>query len=254
VTVRPTPDLSAWKAFAPFHYKSHALGIVDRLFVIELDGQAVGVAALGYPTGGLRLRNHVTRGRYSGTRLTRGARLRLLNREVRTITRVVLRPEFRGCGLATVLVRQVLQQAGVPYVEALAAMGQVNRFFERAGMTRIGKVRRGPLHRKLATAFLLAGADQSDLCDPNRLEALMTGTTPERRATIERALADFYRSLSTKRKRPAFDRRRALKRAAATLTAEPVYYFWAGNGKSQHNDTTTTTREGRGERSADFAD
>ena len=44
-------------------------------------------------------------------------------------------PTYRGSGLAERLVRHALATAETPFVEALAAMGRVHPFLERAGMT-----------------------------------------------------------------------------------------------------------------------
>lgn len=45
--------------------------------------------------------------------------LEWLNRNVRCLNRVMVRPEYRGQGIATRLVRQTLPLVGVPYVECL---------------------------------------------------------------------------------------------------------------------------------------
>lgn len=61
--------------------------------------------------------------------------VRRLNREVECISRVIVHPVFRGSGLAVRLVRRALATAEAPLMEALAAMGRICPFFERAGMT-----------------------------------------------------------------------------------------------------------------------
>jgi N-acetylglutamate synthase-like GNAT family acetyltransferase len=60
-----------------------------------------------------------------------------VNRHVRTISRVIVHPQFRALGIASQLVRRILQDCPTRYVEAVAAMGAVHPFFERAGMTRV---------------------------------------------------------------------------------------------------------------------
>jgi GNAT superfamily N-acetyltransferase len=64
-------------------------------------------------------------------------RAKWLNKNVRTISRVVVHPQFRGVGLGSHLVRQILEEAPTRYVETIAAMGKVHPFFEKAGMRRI---------------------------------------------------------------------------------------------------------------------
>ena len=60
---------------------------------------------------------------------------------------------YRGCGLAVRLVRDALAGAETPLMEALAAMGRVHPFFERAGMAAY------PLPPDRPTARLLSAAE-----------------------------------------------------------------------------------------------
>ncbi|MCC7409491.1 MAG: hypothetical protein IT442_15615 [Phycisphaeraceae bacterium] len=53
---------------------------------------------------------------------------------MRCLSRVVVRPEWRGLGLAVRLVGAALESATTVVTEAMASMGQVHPFFERAGM------------------------------------------------------------------------------------------------------------------------
>jgi predicted GNAT family acetyltransferase len=58
-----------------------------------------------------------------------------LNAEVRTISRVIVDPRFRALGVASTLVRAYLSSPRTRRTEAVAAMGGLCPFFERAGMT-----------------------------------------------------------------------------------------------------------------------
>ena len=101
---------------------------------LPIDGErVVGVAVLSFPTllsrarvGALRLRGR-----------QRGAVF--VNRHVRTISRVIVHPQFRSLGIASALVRRICCDCTTRYVEAMAAMGRVHPFFERGGMKRIGE-------------------------------------------------------------------------------------------------------------------
>jgi predicted N-acetyltransferase YhbS len=66
----------------------------------------------------------------------KGRKLGFVNRHVRTISRVVVHPQFRGVGLASGLVRAICRAAPTRYVEAFAVMGRVHPFFEKGGMVR----------------------------------------------------------------------------------------------------------------------
>ena len=97
--------------------------------------QTAAVLVVSRPVPDVRARNLATHGRYCSQR-SRHFGLTLLNREVRTISRVVVHPQFRGLGLAHQLVSHALPRVGTAYVEAMAVMGAINPFFERAGMVR----------------------------------------------------------------------------------------------------------------------
>jgi GNAT superfamily N-acetyltransferase len=79
------------------------------------------------------------RSRYFGLR-GRWSRVRLqaLNRQLVTLSRVVLHPTYRGCGLAAAFIRASCRAAAFPWIEALAEMWHVNPFFEKAGFVRVG--------------------------------------------------------------------------------------------------------------------
>ncbi len=91
------------------------------------------VLVVSPPLRCVRGRNIVTGNRYASSNGRRN--MRLLNAELECISRVIVHPLYRGQGLAVRLIRHALATAQTPYMEALAVMGQINPFFERAGMT-----------------------------------------------------------------------------------------------------------------------
>ncbi|MEM3579402.1 MAG: hypothetical protein QW468_04725 [Candidatus Bathyarchaeia archaeon] len=62
-----------------------------------------------------------------------------LQRELSTITRVVIHPKYRTIGLGAKLIRETLPLAGTPNVETLAVMAKYNPFFEKAGVQKIAE-------------------------------------------------------------------------------------------------------------------
>ena len=64
-----------------------------------------------------------------------------MNQQLVTLSRVVIDPKYRGAGIASSFVRRCCELTGWPWVEALAQMGTVNPFFERAGFQRVGRSR-----------------------------------------------------------------------------------------------------------------
>ena len=124
-----------YEAFASMHYRaSDELGFVDKVFILRdgKDGDPIAIVVYAYGPLELSLRNQATGKWFSGNP-------KRVNRSLRTLRRLVVHPDVRGCGLGHYLVRKTLPLVGTEYVECLAAMGEYNPVFERAGMKRIGQ-------------------------------------------------------------------------------------------------------------------
>lgn len=59
----------------------------------------------------------------------------LIGREGRRISRVVVHPSYRGCGIGKAIVKKYIED--YPLSEVIAVMAQYNPVFERAGMIRV---------------------------------------------------------------------------------------------------------------------
>ncbi|MCG3180568.1 MAG: hypothetical protein BIFFINMI_02930 [Phycisphaerae bacterium] len=94
------------------------------------------VAVVSYPPLRSAARDEATCGRYFTPPNVRVG-LSRLNREVLTISRVIVHPLYRGLGLSTRLVRRVLGSLDAPLIEAFARMGAYVPFFARAGMNEL---------------------------------------------------------------------------------------------------------------------
>ena len=122
-----------WPYFARWHYRSHNVGGVRFVTVLWHRERPVGICVFTTAALSLAGRNHYfgRSGRWS--RLT----IRSLNRQLVTLSRVVLHPTYRGAGVATVFVCRSCQACPFPWIETLAQMGRVNPFFEKAGFVRV---------------------------------------------------------------------------------------------------------------------
>jgi GNAT superfamily N-acetyltransferase len=95
-------------------------------------------------------------------------RLALVNAHVRTISRVVVHPQFRGLGLASALVRKLIDVCPTRYVEASAVMAHVHPFFQQAGMRRIdGEPTKRSRYRDAAIspAYFLVDKQEGSPCE-----------------------------------------------------------------------------------------
>lgn len=94
--------------------------------------RVVAVAVLSYPTVNSTARDRAL----ALANLPAKRKLAFVNRHVRTISRVVVHPQFRSLGLASRLVSCVCAHCPTRFVEAFAVMGRVHPFFEKGGMPR----------------------------------------------------------------------------------------------------------------------
>jgi ABC-type ATPase with predicted acetyltransferase domain len=69
-----------------------------------------------------------------------GEKIRFANANLRTISRIIVHPQFRSLGLATKLIRCLCNECPTRYVEASAQMGRAHPLFSCAGMTRVEPV------------------------------------------------------------------------------------------------------------------
>lgn len=131
-------DRSDWAYFARWHYRSHHLAYTRRVILLWHGREPVGVCVFGTPAASLSLRT-----RFFGLRDPRsGAALSALNEQLWLLQRVVIHPTYRGAGIAAAFVRRACRLCPVDWIETLSAMGQANPFFERAGFTRVGVIRK----------------------------------------------------------------------------------------------------------------
>lgn len=114
-----------------FHYTPGDPATWAGVWRCTYDDRVIAVAVLSYPTLASRARLIAI-----GKPARRSA---FLNLHVRTISRVIVHPQFRALGIASRLVRRVCQDCPTRYVEAIAAMGRVHPLFERGGMRRVDR-------------------------------------------------------------------------------------------------------------------
>jgi ABC-type ATPase with predicted acetyltransferase domain len=117
-----------YKRLSVFHYRSSRCPPPRKIFALKRGMELCGAIVYSYPPPICPGRSKVWRGSHSK-----------LQREISTISRVVIHPKYRTIGLGVKLVKKTLAKAGTPYVETLAVMAKYNPFFEKAGMQKIAE-------------------------------------------------------------------------------------------------------------------
>jgi ABC-type lipoprotein export system ATPase subunit/GNAT superfamily N-acetyltransferase len=120
--------MADWRALASWHYRSHAVKAVRKIFRLMRGEELCGVIVYCYPPPTAFGRAQV---------LPKIRSFRELNKKLSTIGRIVVRPKYRTIGLGAYLIRETLPLAGTPSVEMVAVMAKYNPFAEKAGMRKI---------------------------------------------------------------------------------------------------------------------
>lgn len=203
------PDFDA---LARLHYRAKPPATIDRVLRASdpITGETVGVLVTSRPTLNASWRDIAWPGRFSTG--TKSERARRLNEELRTISRVIVDPRYRGLGLARRLVEMYLASPATACTEALAAMGTICPFFERALMRRL-EIPIAPRDQKLLA-----------ILDAQRLNALDLVARPETICELERPLRVWARASASTRAIAGEETRVIAREAAARLIAPPAVY------------------------------
>ncbi|MCD4830779.1 MAG: hypothetical protein K8R02_03100 [Anaerohalosphaeraceae bacterium] len=221
--------LADYKCLAHFHYRSSKLGPIAAMYkLIDTHPRRaaiepiIGVIIYSMPPGQVQMRNVATSGLFTG--LKRMPAMTLVNKNVRTISRVVIEPRYRCLGLAHRLVAETLALLEMPYIEAMAVMGKVNPFFEKAGMLKFA----APEHTasvKLRQALSVIDIEAKDLVDVELIERKLAGASGAAGDFVEKHIADFL-SAYGRRGRTIPAGRERVEMMLEKLGSRPVYYLW----------------------------
>ncbi|MEX0652664.1 MAG: hypothetical protein WD534_03555 [Phycisphaeraceae bacterium] len=234
--------MADYAALAEHHYRADRPATALRVLVLRSEGQslaaryvgrreaaaAVAVLVESLPSLSCKLRDWALHDRY-GTWLSPTARARMLNDEVRCISRVVVHPQWRGLGLAVRLVRAALREPETPFTEALAAMGRVNPFFERAGMTAYHRPRHA-CDARLIAALERVGLSAADLATLKHTWRCIERQPAETRQWLVAELHRWFRRNGGRGAKHERDPREQLRAAQQRLLLAPVYYLHDNRG------------------------
>jgi GNAT superfamily N-acetyltransferase len=136
LTIEPG-NAADYDALAMFHYLPKRPATWAAVWTVRFRSKTVaerivGVGVLSFPVPSCAARQ-----RFFGLPPDRSQNIVFANENLRTISRVIVHPQFRALGLSKALVTHLCHHCPTRFVEAMAVMGRAHPFFERAGMKRI---------------------------------------------------------------------------------------------------------------------
>ena len=210
-----------YEKLAHYHYRDSRLGPFAAIFALRYGDETIGVIVYAMPSPRLELRGIATGNLFVG--FDKATQLALLNKNVRCISRVIIEPRFRSLGLATRLVHETMPRMSVPIVEAMAVMGLVNPFFEKAGM-KAYKAKIPARCVQLVEALSMVGIEKDLLIDPQKVQRKLDRLPVAGAEFIELEIKRFLQCYSKRRNSQAGQER--TRYVLSKLTARPVYYIW----------------------------
>jgi hypothetical protein len=139
------------------------------------------------------------------------------------IRRVIVKPRYRGFGLATRLVAETMPLTGAAMVEAVSVMGRVHPFLERAGMQAFAP-RPNAKTERMSAALEAAGIEEHSRHDSKTVQIKIERLDALRRIFIDREMDHFCQKFTNRRGMP--DSLRRTDFVLSKLTACGAYYLW----------------------------
>jgi len=217
-----------WKSIAGFHYRSHRIAFMQKIFVLKRGDRVCGAVVYVSPMSAAPCRN----------RVLKIENMKELNKKLTRVARVVVHPKYRTIGAGVKLLRDSLPKCGKPCVEMIAVMARYNPFAEHAGMKKICESKPNKsilkavaeLEKLGFTPYMLAVPEynQRTLKDKiQQVKAILCSFSYPYNRRIAGAHGRFtmedYRKWLKKADRDEFAR--ALRRLAQ-LNQSKVYLFW----------------------------
>ena len=220
-------SIADYHQLSVYHYRDCTMCPFAAIFALRPAGilksrlgeRIAGVIVYTMPTAANQLRSYALAGYLSN--LDRQTRLAVINRDIRTISRVIIEPRFRSLGLATRLVAETMERVDAPIIEAMAVMGHINPFFVKAGMNAYyAQPTREVV--QLIEAFDYIGIWKDTLLYPEKVHSYIENTDSRKMAFIERQIQQFLQSYGKRRNMPPGEER--IRFVLSKLTDRPVYY------------------------------
>lgn len=150
-----------------------------------------------------------------------------IQRDFRTITRVVVEPRFRGAGVSKLMLREAMKHHETRFLESMAVMARFVPFFQRAGFREYDTGLSIHDCRYLG-ALENIGLDLATLCKAQDLHAMVDGLVKDTRRFLRSETERWLKSRIQRQRLSGvnFDLVEVLKLARGALKFAPLYLVY----------------------------
>jgi ABC-type lipoprotein export system ATPase subunit/GNAT superfamily N-acetyltransferase len=222
-----------YRKLSVFHYRTSHCPAPRKIFVLKREGEVCGVIVYSWSPPNTFGRSKVWKGSFQQ-----------MQKELSTITRVVVHPKYRTIGLGIKLVKETLPLAPTRFVETIAVMARYNPFFERGGMRKIMESKPNPNVlvaieelRRLGFNPIMLGSVNYNMekireVGRNKIESILIGFC-RKEGSLRKRLLSFHRlypkqaEAEAKIKATSMEILAKIIKRLNFLAQTKVYLFWA---------------------------
>ena len=217
-----------WKKVAGFHYRSHRIAFMQKIFVLKRKGRVCGAIVYTSPSATAQCRSQVFKPK----------NMKELNEKLTRVARVVVHPKYRTIGAGVKLVHDSLPLCGKPYVEMIAVMARYNPFAERAGLKKVCESKPDKSILEAVAELKKIGFTSYLLAVPEYNKRMLKERVPQVKEILSSFCYPYNRRIAGQhghftiedykkwlKKAERDDLARALRRLAQ-LNQSKVYLFW----------------------------
>lgn len=221
--------LDDYQKLAHYHYRTEDIRPATQVYKINAidkchDAFPDPIAVIVYrqPIPDIRARTNATKGYFKYRRTQRGM-LKLINKKIQYIARLIVDPRFRRLGLAGWLLTDTLERQTVPIVETLTPIDFTNKIFQKTGF-KLYHAQAPAWYRKFTDALRTIGFENWNHLLPLTLQNRIDHLEGDQAKWFESQISQFiYHFNPHKKSKPGIDRTDYILRK---LPYPEAYLIW----------------------------
>lgn len=218
-----------FQALAEYHYIKESIEPATQIYKIRgiestLTAFPDPLAVIVYrqPITNLRARNLSTKGYFQKAKTIPG-RLRIINKKILYLARIITDPRFQKMGMATWLLKDTLERQTIPIVETLTPIDFTNKMFQKAGF-KLHLQQAPNWYDRFENALYTLGVNKANLHLPVLVQHRIDSLESDQYDFIQSEIHRFLTHFKSRRSMPS-----GIKRTAFFLSKLPfpqAYLIW----------------------------
>lgn len=189
-------QFSDYKTLSEYHYQRETPSLPEQIYKIRGNEKThdslpdpIAVIVFSMPTVNLHGRTQATKGYFRKPRTDIG-KLRVVNKKIRYLSRIIVDPRFHKQGLGSWLIKDTLERQTIPIVETLTPIDYTNKMFQKLGF----KLFNSPSpkwYQRFTNALTNVRVDLKSINCPPAVHFRLHHLSPEQTNYIENEILQF---------------------------------------------------------------